>query len=89
MKSLYSNQPDGQTIALMVIGWIVAEPSRSDRFLTLTGLDAEQLRAGLNDPGILAAVLDFLMGHERDLIACAEATGLTPDAIVAARGEMG
>lgn len=73
----------------MVVGWIVAEPSRSERFLTLTGLDTDQLRAGLDDPGILGAVLDFLMGHEPDLIACAEATGLTPEAIVAARGEIG
>ncbi|HEX7857407.1 MAG TPA: DUF3572 domain-containing protein [Sphingobium sp.] len=89
MNPLYSNPQDAQTIALMVIGWIVAEESRSERFLTLTGLDGEQLRKGLGDPSILGAALDFLMGHERDLLTCSDAIDVAPEAIVAARAEIG
>lgn len=89
MKHPYPKPVDGQTLALRAIGWIVAEPGRVERFLTLTGLDPDQLRAGLGDPGVLSATLDYLMSHEPDLIACAEALGETPDAIVAARQVIG
>ncbi|MFT3966020.1 MAG: DUF3572 domain-containing protein [Sphingobium sp.] len=89
MTPLYSNPHDRETIAFMVVAWIVSEPGRSERFLTLTGLDVEQLRSGLENPGILGAAIDFLMGHEPDLIACADAIGVPPDVIAAARGGIG
>jgi hypothetical protein len=89
MQQYYPNPSDGHTIALHVIGWIVAEASRAERFLTLTGLDSAQLRGGLADPAILAAALDFLLSHEPDLLACADAIGEKPAAIVAAREALG
>jgi len=89
MQHPYPKPVDGQTLALRVIGWIVADPSRVERFLTLTGLDPDQLRAGLGDPGVLASALDYLMSHEPDLIACADALGETPERIVAARQALG
>jgi hypothetical protein len=76
-------------MALLVIGWIVAEPGRVERFLTLTGLDPSQLRSGLGDAGVLGAAIDFLLAHEADLLACADAIGEAPEAIVAARREVG
>ncbi len=89
VRPSYSNRSDGHTIALLVIGWIVAEPGRVERFLTLTGLDSEQLRGGLGDAAVLGSALDFLLTHERDLIACAEAIGHPPEAVAAARQEIG
>lgn len=89
VKPSYSNRADGHTIALLVIGWIVAEPGRIERFLTLTGLDPDQLRSGLGEPGVLGAAIDFLLAHEPDLIACAEAIGQAPDSIAMARQEIG
>lgn len=89
VQTSYSKRNDGHTIALLAIGWIVAEPGRIERFLTLTGLDASQLREGLGDAAVLGAVLDFLLTHEPDLIACAEAIGERPEAVAAARQEIG
>lgn len=89
MTRSYRNAADGQTVALHVIGWIVSDQGRAERFLGLTGLDASELRAGLGDPAILAAALDFLLTHEPDLIACAEAIGESPETIVAVRQEIG
>ena len=44
----------------------------------------EDLRNGLSDKGILAAVLEFLSGHEPDLIEAAVALGVKPEALVQA-----
>lgn len=73
-----------ETLALAALGWALAEDARAQRLLALTGLDAQQLRSGLEDPTILAAVLEFLANHEPYLIAAAGALGTTPEAIVAA-----
>lgn len=85
MRSSYPKRGDAQTIALRVIGWIVAETGRAERFLAMTGLDGDQLRAGLSGKAIPLAAMDFLLGHEPDLIACAADLGETPQALVAAR----
>ena len=46
------------------------------------------MRERLDDRAFLAAVLLFLEGHEPDLIACADALGVTPARLVAAREEL-
>ena len=76
---------DGETLALGALGWVLADESRAERLLALTGLTPEGLRLRVQDRAFLAAVLLFLENHEPDLIACAEALGVTPQALVAAR----
>ncbi len=73
-----------ETLALGALAWTLAEPARAARLLAVTGLDPADLRARAGDPALLAAVLGFLEAHEPDLLACAEATGTTPAALVAA-----
>jgi len=51
--------------------------------LSLTGLDANELRERAGDPVLLGAVIAFLAGHEPDLTGCAEALNLPPGALVA------
>ena len=77
--------PDAMTLALMALGWTLAEEARADRLLALTGMDVETLRAGVDDPTIMGAVLAFLADHEPDLIACAQAIDTTPAALIAAQ----
>lgn len=64
---------------------MLACEDRAARFLDLTGLDPDALRAGLEDPAILAAPLEFLANHEPDLIRAAEALAVTPEELVAAK----
>ncbi|WP_242127509.1 DUF3572 domain-containing protein [Sphingobium sp. Sx8-8] len=75
-------------LALMALAWTLADDRRADRLLTLTGLDADTLRAGVGDPAMLAAVLGFLAEHEPDLVACAQAIESTPQALVAAKEKL-
>ncbi len=58
---------------------------RADRYLELTGLDPDTLRAGLGNPQVLASALEFLANHEPDLIRAAEALAVTPEELVAAK----
>ena len=75
---------DPAALALQALGWVLGDAPRAERFLSLTGLTPEELRGGLGDPAVLAAVLEFLCGHEADLIAAADALAVQPGDLVAA-----
>ncbi|WP_371328218.1 DUF3572 domain-containing protein [Novosphingobium sp. NDB2Meth1] len=77
--------PDPAATALQALGWVLGDGDRAERFLALTGLTPETLRSGLGDPAVQGAVLEFLCGHEADLIAAAEALGMSPAALAATR----
>ena len=83
-----SPAPDAETLAFAALGWLLADGARAERLLAVTGLDADGLRAGIGEGATQAAVLAFLEAHEPDLIACAAALDVSPDRLVAARGEL-
>ena len=81
---MISNSAGPEVIALQALAHVAGDPDLGPRFLALSGLDVDTLRTRAGDPVILAAVIDFLTGREADLIACAEAIGAKPQALVAA-----
>ena len=68
---------------------MLGDSDRAGRFLALTGLTPDDLRASLGEPATLAGVLEFLCSHEPDLVAAADALGIEPKALVAARERLG
>ncbi len=76
---------DAEALALSALAATLTDERRATRFLALTGLTADELRARAAEPGLLAATLAFLESHEPDLVAVAEALGVAPDVLVAAR----
>jgi hypothetical protein len=82
MNEPETNADPDAALALAALGWVLAEDSRAQRLLALTGLTPDGLRSGLGDPGVLGAVLAFLEAHEPDLIACADVIGAAPAALV-------
>lgn len=72
-------------MALAALGWVLADDIRAERFLSLTGLTPDVLRAGLGQSALLGAVLDFLGAHEPDLIGAAHELAVPPQALIAAR----
>jgi hypothetical protein len=83
---LLTGYEDGMDlIGLKALAWTLEDPARARRLLDLTGLTPDALRAGVSDPDILGALIDFLAGHEPDLVACAEALGIAPAELVQAR----
>jgi hypothetical protein len=89
MTSEYPISEADETLALRMIGWIVADSTRADRMLALTGLDGASLRASLSDPATLGALMDFVINHQPDLLACVDDLGVEPGAIIAARERIG
>jgi len=79
---------DAATLALRALAWCLDDSRRADRLLGLTGLTTNDLRVRIGSPSLQAAVLGFLEAHEPDLIACAEALDVKPQALIAARAEL-
>jgi len=79
-----SPEADPAALALSALGWVLGDERRAERLLALTGLTPDGLRGGLGEPAVLAAVLDFLAAHEPDLVAAAEALGVTPEELAGA-----
>lgn len=73
-----------EVLALRCIGALFEEQDLAIRFLTLTGLTLEDLRAHLSQANTLCAVLDFLLAHEPSLKLIAERLGISPESIVGA-----
>ena len=80
--------PDAEALALAALAATLTDERRARRFLDLTGLDAEELRARAGERSLLAATLAFLEAHEPDLVAVAQAIGIKPETLIAARTEL-
>jgi|CoawatStandDraft_6_1074263.scaffolds.fasta_scaffold27981_2 hypothetical protein len=74
-----------ESLALRVLVWTLTEPDRAMRLLDVTGLQPADLRSRASDPAVLTATLSFLEAHEPDLVACAMALDMKPEALVRAR----
>ena len=85
MKIKETNADNAVALALSALSWTLSEGTRAERLLALTGLTPDDLRTRIAEPSVLAATLAFLEAHEPDLLACAEAIGVKPAEIVAAR----
>ena len=79
---------DAVTIGLAALAATLVDERRAQRFLALTGIETDELKRKANDPVLLAAMIAFLEAHEPDLIAVAEAVGIEPASLSAARREL-
>jgi hypothetical protein len=79
---------DAETLALSALAATLTDERRAQRFLALSGIDTDDLRRRAGEPSLLAALLRFLEAHEPDLIDVAEAIGVKPQDLVAAREEL-
>ena len=84
MRTRDTNLPDADVLGLQALVWAIGEPDRADRLIAVTGLDPDDLRARAGEPAVLAAVISYLESYEPDLVACASALGVPPQALVAA-----
>lgn len=72
---------DPAALALDALAWIMSDDNRAVRFLDLTGLTPDALRAGLQDQATHRAVLAFLEAYEPDLVSYAKARQIDPSLI--------
>ena len=72
---------DAETLALRALVWTLGDDDRAGRLLAVTGLDPADLRARAGERAMLAATLAFLTAQEADLVACAQALEVRPEAL--------
>lgn len=78
-----------QTLALQSMAFILQEDTLRDRFLALSGLGGDDIKARVEDQEFLASILEFLISFEPDLIACADALEEKPESLVTAWRSLG
>ena len=74
-----------ENIAVKALTLLTRDQERLARFLALTGLGPETIRAAAGSPGFLRAVLDHVAGDESLLVSLADEMGSRPETIVEAR----
>jgi len=72
------SRSDAEALAIGALGFIASDPVLMPRFLAMSGIEAVQIRRAAAEPGFLAGVLGFLLGHEPSLMAFCEASGTEP-----------
>ena len=55
------HRSEAETLALKVLAFLARDADALARFLALSGLELEDLRARAADPELLAAVVDFVL----------------------------
>jgi hypothetical protein len=78
-----------EMLAIQALGFIAEEPERLGRFLDLTGIPVEHIRAAARQRGFLAGVLEHMLGDENLLTAFADSAGVNPAEIAGARSALG
>jgi hypothetical protein len=79
---------DPVALALAALAATLSDERRAQRFLDLTGIGTDQLRARAGHPDLLASLLRFLEAHEPDLVSVSAELGCKPENLVEARREL-
>ncbi|QIL01483.1 DUF3572 domain-containing protein [Sphingomonas sinipercae] len=80
-----SSPTDATALALTALAATLSDERKAQRFLELSGLSPDEMRARAAEPALLAAFLAFLEAHEPDLLAVAGEIGCSAQALVKAR----
>ncbi len=76
---------EAEVLAVAALSFLAEKPERLGRFLAITGIEPENLRAAAGTPGFLPGVLDHLIGDESLLLDFAAQQGIDPADVPAAR----
>lgn len=76
-------------LAITALGFLAGAPEELSRFLALTGIAPDAIRAAAAEPGFLGGVLAYVAGDERTLLAFAAHAGIAPEEVEKARTLLG
>jgi hypothetical protein len=80
------DRPAAEQLAIQALAYLAGEPEQLGRFLALSGLGPDTIRAAAHDSHFLAGVLDYVAGDEGLLAAFAEHVQVAPGQVMQARG---
>ena len=74
-----------EVLALQMLAFIASDEDLLPRFLALTGMDVDGLRAVADETGTMIAVVDFVMFDDRLVIGFAESAATRPEEVAQVR----
>ena len=74
-----------EALAVAALAFIAGEPERLGRFLAMSGIGPDSIRAAAREPQFLLGVLDHLAADESLLITFAAENAIPPSAVMEAR----
>jgi hypothetical protein len=80
---------DAEGLAIQALGFLAGDEERLGRFLALTGLGPENLRAAAATQGFLSSVLAHVAQDEALLVAFAADAGIAPGSVARAALQLG
>jgi len=80
-----SPRAGAESLAVQALTYIGSDPDRLARFLSMSGLGPQSLRAAAREPGFLAGVLEHVASDEALLVAFAAQEGIDPAEVDRAR----
>lgn len=86
-KPVRANGPsreDAEALAIKALGFVASDAELLPRFLSLTGIEAQDVRRAANEPGFLAGVLQFVVAHEPTLTRFAGECGIEASSVLSA-----
>src|SRR5712671_8057585 len=87
-----ANRPDrraaAEALAVAALTFIAGEPERLGRFLAMSGIGPDSIRAAAREPQFLLGVLDHLAADESLLLAFAAENAIDPGEVIKARDTM-
>ena len=87
-RSEAARREAAEAIAIKALGFLAGDDERLERFLALSGLAADELRAAAAAPGFLPGVLDHVLSDDRLILAFAAELGVDPAEIGRARAAL-
>jgi Protein of unknown function (DUF3572) len=84
-KASGNSREAAEALAVQALNFLATEPERLGRFLALSGLGPESIRAAAAESGFLAGVLAHLGEDETLLVAFAAEAGVKPAEVDRAR----
>ena len=75
-------------MAVKALQYIGADRERLRRFLEVTGIEPEAIRAAAEMPSFLPSLLDYVLDHEWLVVGLAAYAGVEPDAVMNARNAL-
>jgi hypothetical protein len=76
---------DAEALAIQALSFLASEPERLGRFLAVTGIGPESIRAAAATPGFLEGILEYLIANEALLLEFTAERGVDPSLVVKAR----
>jgi hypothetical protein len=74
-----------EALTIAALSFIAGEPERLGRFLAMTGIGPDSIRAAAREPQFLLGVLDHLVADEPLLLAFAAENAIDPGEVIKAR----